>query len=726
MRKLFLIFAITIAAAPLHAAYDSSGRSQSYFTWDDGGTVVRQGDDGKEVDARVNFPLFPGDEVMTSRRGRSEIHLSDGNTIALDRSTDILFKSILNSYDGENNQTIAELHYGHVALQRTASGNDQVRLDTENASYVANEEAIYAVNADGRGRDHVTVFTGNVEVRTPDRTTRVRAGESGNVDSSGMYDLVSDSRTTDDFERWFLQRSERYSGRSSRYLDSSLSYADPDLDEHGTWVYASSYGGWCWRPYVTTGWRPYYNGHWVYGRGGALVWVSYEPWGWVPYHYGRWGYDASWGWLWFPGISYAPAWVYWMYGPGYVGWAPMGWYDCYRPYYDWAYRPYARFGFGFDYGWYGHVRVHDVDLRPWTFVTPGSMINTRVDRAALTIDAVRDRLSRSNGGFATVSAAPARFTRSEIRDPSAAVGNILRRGTGGGTGREGSGSAADVTPFFRRDPNLSSAVRDRVLRSRIVTPTAPGGGPLSGIGVRSGVPTPNTPGTLEGRVNRGDSLRRDAPQTPVGAVERGTISRGGWHQDVPVGTPSTANPSTTTGRDSRNWRDRVDRGAGVTPRSGEQPAVQTPQPSDRGRDNSWRGRDRVVRPGNDSPQTPQPDRHRSYNNGGDQQRSTVNRGSDIPRRVIDGIGGARVYGERDRGNADHGSVDRGSTRSYTPPPPPPPRSSGGGGNSGGNSGGGHSGGSEHHGSSGNSGNSGSSSNSSNSSSGSHEGHVKRN
>ena len=688
MKKLFLIFAITIAAAPLYAAADN-GRSQSYFTWDDGGTVVRQGDDGKEVDARVNFPLYAGDEVMTSRRGRSEIHLSDGNIIALDRSTDVLFKSILNSYDGDSNvnQTVAELHYGHVALQRTGAGNDQVRLDTDNASYVATQEAMYAVDADGRGRDHVTVFTGNIEIRTPEKTVSLRAGDSGSIDQSGLYDVVSDSRTTDDFERWFLNRSERYNDRSSRYLDSSLAYADPDLEENGSWVYASSYGGWCWRPYVATGWRPYYNGHWVYGRGGALVWVSYEPWGWVPYHYGRWGYDATWGWLWFPGISYAPAWVYWMYGPGYVGWVPMGWYDCYRPYYDWAYRPYARFGFGFDYGWYGRVHVREVDLRPWTFVAPGSIVNTRVDHAALTVDAVRDRLSRTNGGLATVSAAPARFTRSEIRDPNAAVGNIVRRGIGGGTGREGSGSAADVTPFFRRDPNLSAAVRERVLRSRTTNP-------LSGIGVPSGVPTPNTGGTLEGRVNRGDSLRREAPQTPAGAVERGTLG-GGWRQPVPIGTPapvpSNRNQETighgNTSRDSGNWRDRVDRGSGSVNR-GPQPQPQTPAPP-ANRDNSWRGRDRVVRPSN---QTPPP-------------RAT---GNDVPRRVIDGIGGARVYGEGQGGTPR--SYTPPPPRSNAPPPPPPSRSNGGG-----NSGGSHS-----------SGNGGGSHSNSGSHSNGDGGHVKRN
>src|SRR5437016_13003910 len=99
MRKLGTLTFLTLIALalPLHA---STGKDQSYFTYDDGGTIIRQGDDGREVDARVNMPVFPTDEVITGRRGRSEIRLSDGNVIALDRSTDIRFKSILDSYDG--------------------------------------------------------------------------------------------------------------------------------------------------------------------------------------------------------------------------------------------------------------------------------------------------------------------------------------------------------------------------------------------------------------------------------------------------------------------------------------------------------------------------------------------------------------------------------------------------------------------------------------------------
>ncbi len=663
MRKLgTFTFLLTLALAiPLYADDAASGgRDQSYFTYDDGGTIIKQGDDGREVDARVNLPLFPGDEVTTNRRGRSEIRLSDGNVIALDRSTSILFKSILDSYDGDASQTIAQMHYGHVVVQRTDRGHDVLRLDTDNASYVASDEAIYAVDADGRGRDRVTVFEGTIEVRTPAHTQKIHNGEEGHVDDQGVYGLAGLPRgTADEFERWFLGRTQRYERASSRYLDGDLAYYDDTLSANGNWVYVGSYGGWCWRPYVGAGWRPYYSGHWVNGRSGSLVWVSYEPWGWVPYHYGRWCFEAAYGWIWLPGYAYSPAWVYWMYGPGYIGWAPAGWYDCYRPYYGWAYNPRLRGGFGF--GFYGRVRVHEVDLRPWTFVNPNVLISNRVDRAALTTDAVRERLRRDNGGFATVSSNPARFNHNELRDPAAAVNNIVRRGIGGGTGNGSSGSPSDMTPFFRRDPELPNTVRERVTRTRgvDVPRTAVVGVPRPS----TGVPVPRTPRTREGRVSRdggGGSLRRD--DTPAGSIDRGGntgsrgADRGSVRRDTTPSSPDRGGVTRETPRDTGSTgRERIERPA-VTPRQ-DQPAERTPS-----RDDSWRGR--AVNRG-DSPRGSETPRSNDTPRSGG-----TDRGSDVPRRVIDRIGGARVY-PGDSGS----STSRGSSPRNDAPPPRVERSS---------------------------------------------------
>ena len=68
--------------------------------------------------------------MTTSRRGRAEIRLADGNIIALDRSTTVRFQSILDSYDGDNAQTVVELRTGHVAIERDDDTRQILRLDT--------------------------------------------------------------------------------------------------------------------------------------------------------------------------------------------------------------------------------------------------------------------------------------------------------------------------------------------------------------------------------------------------------------------------------------------------------------------------------------------------------------------------------------------------------------------------------------------------------------------
>ena len=80
------------------------------------------------------------------------------------------------------------------------------------------------------------------------------------------------------------------------------------LSAHGVWVYVPGYGR-VWRPYVNDLRDPF---------------LYDEPWAWATYHYGRWDFTDEHGWYWVPQIQWAPAWVSWHEGGGYVGWAPMG------------------------------------------------------------------------------------------------------------------------------------------------------------------------------------------------------------------------------------------------------------------------------------------------------------------------------------------------------------------------------------------------------------------
>jgi hypothetical protein len=94
------------------------------------------------------------------------------------------------------------------------------------------------------------------------------------------------------------------------------------LSSQGNWVQTDDYG-YVWQPNVQDpNWAPYTDGNWVYTDDG-WTWNSSEPFGWATYHYGRWVNLAGSGWAWVPGYTWAPAWVSWRYGDGYVGWAPL-------------------------------------------------------------------------------------------------------------------------------------------------------------------------------------------------------------------------------------------------------------------------------------------------------------------------------------------------------------------------------------------------------------------
>jgi len=104
-------------------------------------------------------------------------------------------------------------------------------------------------------------------------------------------------------------------------IQSANDFYEP-LGAYGRWEVVPGYGR-CWVPArVEVGWRPYSDGYWQRTDAG-WYWASEEPWGWATYHYGRWDWNVQFGWFWMPQTQWAPAWVAWREGGGYVGWAPL-------------------------------------------------------------------------------------------------------------------------------------------------------------------------------------------------------------------------------------------------------------------------------------------------------------------------------------------------------------------------------------------------------------------
>jgi len=145
----------------------------------------------------------------------------------------------------------------------------------------------------------------------------------------------------------------------------------------------------------------------------------------------------------------------------------------------------------------------------------------------------------------------------------------------------------------------------------------------------SGVPAPGTPGTLEGRIPARGS------KDEGGSIDRNTGGQTPVPGNQPVSTPQITPPNNE--RVTPSWRNRVEHPAPSAP--AQRPSIDRtpPPPADRNatpppRGESWRGRTTGRR--DVQPPPPSVERY-----------APIDRGSDIPRRIIDRIGGARIYTE---------------------------------------------------------------------------------
>jgi hypothetical protein len=285
-------------------------------------------------DAAVNMVLSEGDRAYTDKESYAEIQFDNGTIVRMNRGTDLEIidltrdtesgEEITSAYvaEGGVNVTVPRYHkrgrafdvetpQGLVSIEEKSSARIDVSKDNATAALL-------------EGRANVVGEKGDRTLIAGEQTS-IRQGEKPEHPSEfSMMD-------TDPFDDWCRETRETRGGRSRRYVSEDVVLGVDDLDDHGRWVYVRHHG-WCWRPSVYRGWRPYFHGHWVHRRRG-WVWVSYEPWGWAPYHYGRWAYNWPYGWVWIPGRRWGPCWVVWHECPGSIGWAPMGpcggpWFSC--------------------------------------------------------------------------------------------------------------------------------------------------------------------------------------------------------------------------------------------------------------------------------------------------------------------------------------------------------------------------------------------------------------
>ncbi|MES1241708.1 MAG: DUF6600 domain-containing protein [Acidobacteriota bacterium] len=656
----FALGLLALAAGPAAADRDES---YGYFRAIDGSATLIQAGSGTRTPAEVNQPVMAGDRILVPGSSRVEVVLPDRNILRLDGGTEVTLEQLAASPDRDDPTTVLRLHDGNLLLTVIADslGDQLPRVDTPNASVYPQAYGTYRITSSQDRWTEVTVRRGKAEVTTDRGSEIVRADETGIVDGGDRYASVEveSAASYDNLERWadHLEDEARYASTNDDYVDDDLRYQAAPLARYGAWI---SVGGRSyWRPRVTVGWQPYSQGRWAYTPAG-LTWVSYEPWGWVPYHYGSWDYLPSYGWVWQAGRTWAPAWVYWYWGPSYVGWCPTGYYTSY-------YRgSYSYFRHGV-YGWAGGSWDH---WNHWTFVNTsyfrgyrdgyrngywdgrrdGWRDNWNVGRHAVPLDQLRNH-GPLDRGIVTTDTRPLRPDTWD--DPRHAI-QVLTEGPGGrprynqagGVPAAAGGELPDVTPFIERRRDLPAGVVRTVIADNggnQVGPAGQGGGarprgegggvgqtrgsePRGGISV---IPTDPSTERRGGAPRDRVAPRASTPDVQVnerrGGAPRPEAGGGGVESTTPrVRVPreggSTENSGGSYGSDTRT---RTREGGAPRPQSTES---ESPSGRERTRDQGSRG----DRGGYARPEPPQsyspPPSSSSRERGRERERDQGSRG----------------------------------------------------------------------------------------------------
>lgn len=568
-----LVGLVLVLAVP--AAADTG--SYGYVRILEGSATLMQAGSSERSSAEVNQPVLAGDRLWVPGRSRVELVLADRNMLRLDGDTELVLEHLAGSPDGADRATVLRLLEGNLQLAVTQEslGDELPRIETPNATIYVQHYGVYRITADRSGWTQVVVRRGTAEVVTDRDSEEVRADEEAVIDGEGNARIaVQEAGAFDTLERWAGRLDEEYADTDARYVeDDNLRYQAAPLARYGSWInyQGSSY----WRPTVSAGWRPYWQGRWAYTPAG-LTWISSEPWGWVPYHYGSWDFLPAHGWAWRPGYTWSPAWVYWYWGPSYVGWCPTGYYTHYYG---------SRFGagFGFRYGVYGWAGGDWGHFNRWNFISAGYFRDgyrhgnrnghrdgywdgrQDVPRFAVPVNDVRAR-GTLDRGIITTDTKPLRPTTWQSHDRVLTALDVRPNGNGrephlGGSKPQ---DLPDVTPFVARKPDLPTTV------------------------VR-------TVGT--------DAPRASMDRTPVkpSTAGRGATARSGrWDDGGSAPAARGAQPGTSAGaskpRDTAGDNDGQDRGGRTAAGSSRpsSPAWERPSRPDPGADGG------APRPGNGS------------------------------------------------------------------------------------------------------------------------------
>jgi len=309
------------------------------FSYVSGNVSWRPSEGDNWSPATINQPIRQDAQVWVTEGGRAEVQFDDGSLLRLGNGGLAVLQTLYSDDNGEFTEI------------RMAEGVSSLRLRNPGSVYQIDTPSV-SIQAEGPAQLRVGVDDG-VEIGVNYGQAAV-TGDSGSVElNAGNYLDIRDADSKyqieslpapDSWDDWNQERDGEYvQSGSLTYLPPNISLVAGNIDNYGTWEHDANYG-WVWCPSgVSSDWRPYEYGRWVWVSPFGWTWVSDEVWGWAPYHYGTW-VRLGYGWAWVPG----PATQYWCPGvvsfteyDGSVYWVSLAPWEVHYP---------SRLGIGFRKG----------------------------------------------------------------------------------------------------------------------------------------------------------------------------------------------------------------------------------------------------------------------------------------------------------------------------------------------------------------------------------------
>ena len=342
MKSAIVLSVIFLALAGLNALPAEEYAEIAHVSYLEGELSITNRD-GAVHEARLNFPVMPGDVLRSTAEGRGEIQFGNGSLVRLDKDSALLVGTIMApTISTRWKITTLELQQGRIYVISNRYDQEILQVVTEETAVNFPRNANVEIALSPEEGTRVISHWGRINILYSDQDDRqnerdLRSKNSVLIEKQGGLNTLAYEQEGD-FLLWNRAVDKNFKelhfGRSHVPRKITRNKALQTWAERwsggpfGDWVYDKMFG-YIWKPrgnYSSADQRPFFNAREA-TINGELFLIPDEPWGWAPKHMGTWVFIKKLGWVWIPGYRFSQ-------GINYLGYWITSFWGGYGNYYD--------------------------------------------------------------------------------------------------------------------------------------------------------------------------------------------------------------------------------------------------------------------------------------------------------------------------------------------------------------------------------------------------------